>query len=43
MIFHEEITINVLIAAIVTVGLFLGSFLIKRAIASARMKAKQAG
>jgi len=40
---HGEITINVLLAAIVTVAAFLFSFLIKRAIAAARMKAKQLG
>jgi len=43
MIFHGEITINVLIPAIVTVAAFLLSFLTKRAIASARMKAKELG
>ena len=41
MIFHGEITINVLIPAIVTVAAFLLSFLTKRAIASARMKEKE--
>lgn len=37
-----EITINLLYASIVTTAVFLFSFLVKRAIASARMKAKQA-
>jgi len=40
---HGEITINVLYTSIVTVAVLLFSFLMKKTIAAARMKAKQAG
>ena len=38
---HGEITINVLYTSIMIAGMLLLSFLVKRAVASARMKAKQ--